>query len=216
MLATYRERAMTLALEARFADVEVCARSARRWPDEIDLLNALAVAVWRQGRPAEAEDIFQQAISINSDAAYIWTNLGLFLGEQKRHAEAAESFRTALRLQPAAFIARMNLGIALSDLGKFDEASESLEAALALQPESPEALENIGMNLARQRRWAEAVKYYERAVEIQPDNPEPRTMLACVLIGAGDYTRGWPLYEWRLSCPGNEGAAHQPHLLERR
>jgi len=205
-LDSKRNRALTLVHSEQFADTEACAREALRiQPDDIDLLNALGVSVWRQGRPAEAEDIFRRAIAIKPDAAYLWTNLGLFQAEQDRNAEAADSFRAAVRLEPDAFVARMNLGIALSDLGKFAEASEWLDAALALEPNSPEALQNVGMNLSRQMRWAEAVPYYERAKELQPDNPALRAALACVLLGSGDYARGWPEYESRLNCPTNRG-----------
>ncbi len=98
------------------------------------------------------------------------------------------------------FTALMNLGIALSDLGTFDEASVRLEAALQLLPDSPEALQNVGMNLSRQGRWGEAITYYEQAARLQPDNPEVHRSLAYVLLGAGDYARGWPEHEWRLSC----------------
>jgi Tfp pilus assembly protein PilF len=206
-IASYRERAMSLALLARYREAEAVAREALAiWPDEIDLLNALAVALWRQDRPDQAEATYRRSISIDPNIAYTWTNLGLFLGEQKRYVEAEESFRRALELQPETFIAQMNLGISLSDQCRFGEAAESLQAALALQPESAEALQNIGMNLSRQRRWAEAVEYYERAVQIQPDNPDPRATLGCVLLGAGDYARGWPAYEWRLSRAEHKGA----------
>jgi Flp pilus assembly protein TadD len=206
-IATDRDQRMRLALQGRFADAEACAREALRpLPEEIDRHNALAIAFWRQGRPAEAEEIFRRAISRSPSAAYLWTNLGLFQAEQDRKADATESFRTAIRLQPGDFSARMNLGIALSDQGKFDEAAHWLESALEVQPDSAEALQNVGMNLARQRRWAEAVDYYERAVQIQPDNPDPHMTFACVLIGAGDYARGWPAYEWRLKRRENKGA----------
>jgi Tfp pilus assembly protein PilF len=206
-ITSCRERSTSLALESRFAEAEVAAREGLQLcPEEVDMLNALAVAVWRQRRAAEAEEIFRRAISIKPDAAYIWTNLGLFHAEQKRHAEAAESFRTVLEHQPDAFLAQMNLGIALSEQGQFDEASHCLLAALTLEPKSPAALQNIGMNLSRQTRWAEAVEFYERAAQIEPNNPDPQTMLGCVLIGAGDFVRGWAAYEWRLSRPEHKGA----------
>jgi Flp pilus assembly protein TadD len=201
-----RNQALALAQEGSFAEAEICARQVlEAQPDDIDLLNALGVSLWRQGRAAEAEDVFRRAIAFGPKAAVVWTNLGLFLAEHARKAEAADAFRTALGLQPESFIARMNLGIALSDLGRFDEASESLEAALDLQPQSPEAFQHVGLNLSRQLRWAEAVEYYEAARRLQPNSPEIRSALGAVLIGAGDFARGWPEYEWRLNCHPNRG-----------
>jgi tetratricopeptide (TPR) repeat protein len=165
-----------------------------------DTMNGLGVAVWRQGRLAEAEEIYRRALGIKPEDFRIWTNLGLVLAEQNRKAEAAESFRAALRLKPDLFTARMNLGIALSDLGNFEEAMNWLLAALQLCPDSAEAMQNVGMNLSRQGRWGEAIAYYEQAARLQPDNPEVHRSLAYVLLGAGDYARGWPEHEWRLRC----------------
>ncbi len=171
-----------------------------RMHEDVDLLNETGVGVWREGRRSEAAEIFRHALAIKPDDSRIWTNLGLVLAEQDLKAEAIESYRTALRLEPNLFDPRMNLGIALSDLGNFEEAMNWLLAALELRPDSAEALQNVGMNLSRQARWGEAIAYYERAARLQPENPEVHRSLAYVLLGAGDYTRGWPEHEWRLSC----------------
>ncbi len=62
-LATqYRNQAIRLSLAGRFAESETLSREALRLrPDDVDIMNELGVAVWRQGRSAEAESIFLQA-----------------------------------------------------------------------------------------------------------------------------------------------------------
>jgi Flp pilus assembly protein TadD len=197
----YRNHAILLSQEGRFAESEACSREALRLrPDDVDVLNELGAAVWRQGRPAEAEAIYLQACQIKSDDFRILTNLGLALYDQGRIDEAGDSYRRALQARPETFDAQMNLGIVLSDQGKFDEAMDWLRAAQALRPDSAEILQNLGMNLGRQGRWDEAIDYYEQALRQRPDFPEVHRNLAYALLCCGDYERGWPEHEWRLKC----------------
>jgi Flp pilus assembly protein TadD len=197
----YRDQAILLSQAGRFAESEACSREAlRKRPDDIDVLNELGAAVWRQRRPVEAEEIYRRACQIRADDFRILTNLGLALYDQGRIDEAGDAYRHALRARPDSFDARMNLGIVLSDQGNFDEAMDCFRAAEKLRPDSADVLQNIGMNLGRQGRSHEAVAYFERAVRLRPDFPEGRRNLAYALLCCGDYQRGWPEYEWRLKC----------------
>ena len=100
-LATwYRDQAIVLSLEGRFAESEACSREALRIrPDDVDVLNELGVAVWRQGRPTEAEEIYLQACQIKPDDFRILTNLGLALYNQGRIDEAGDCYRRAIQIQ---------------------------------------------------------------------------------------------------------------------
>ncbi len=181
---------------------------ARRFalkPDDVDILNELGVALWRQGRLAEAEAVYDHACRIEPDDFRILTNLGLALHSQGRVDEAGESYRRALELEPDTFEAVMNSGIVLSDQGKFDEAMGLLVRALELRPDSADAMQNIGMNLGRQGRWREAVAYYDAALSLKPEFPEVHRNLAYALLCCGEYERGWPEHEWRLKCKPSEG-----------
>jgi Tfp pilus assembly protein PilF len=201
-----RTRTIVLSLEDRFAESEACAREALElWPDDIDMLNALGVAVWRQGRPEEAVEICERALRIKPDDFRVLTNLGLVHLEQQRTVEAADCFRAALRAEPNAFDPRMNLGIALSNLGEFDEAMVWLESALRMRPDSFDALQNVGMNLGRLGRHYEAMNYFERAIQQRPDFAEIHRNLSYMLLQRGDYERGWPEHEWRLTCKPHHG-----------
>ena len=124
-------------------------------PDDVDVLNELGVAVWRQGRAGRGRGDLPPGVSdLAPNDFRILTNLGLALYELGRIDEAGDYYRRALQIRPDTFEAVMNLGIVLSDQGRFDEAAVWLEAALQLRPDSADALHNIGMNLGRQGRWA--------------------------------------------------------------
>ena len=121
---TYRDQAILLSRQGRYAESEAYSREALRLrPDDVDILNELGAALWRQRRSAEAEAIYRQADQLQPNDFRILTNLGLALYEQGRVDEAGDCYRRALQIDPDAFDAQVNLGIVLSDQGKFDEAT---------------------------------------------------------------------------------------------
>jgi hypothetical protein len=61
------------------------------------------------------------------------------------------------------------------------------------------------MNLARQAKWSQAIPYYEHAARIEPGNADLHRSFSSVLLGAGDYARGWREYEWRLRTERHRG-----------
>jgi Flp pilus assembly protein TadD len=202
----FRDAAINLALQGRFAESEACSREALRLrPDDVDVMNELGVAVWKQGREAEAEEILRRADRIKPDDFRVLTNLGLALMSQHRHEEAGECFRAAIRVRPDAFHARMNLGNVIGNRGDFDGAMEWLLSALEICPDSVLAMQNIATNLGRMGRWTEAIAYYERALTIEPEHPEVHRSLGYFSLAIGDYVRGWPEHEWRLKCPNHKG-----------
>ena len=95
-------------------------------PVDIDVLNELGVAVWRQGRAAEAEAIYLRACRLKPDDFRILAQPGArprrnWAGPARRSTDCR-----ALQLQPDSFDAQMALGIRLSGQGQFDEAMEWL------------------------------------------------------------------------------------------
>jgi Flp pilus assembly protein TadD len=203
---SYRDRAIGLALEGKFAESEAWSREALRLrPDDVDALNELGVAVWRQGREGEAEEIYRRACRLGPDDFRMHTNLGLVLMAQGRTDEAADCFHEALRIEPGAFHARMKLGVVISNGGDFEGAMGPLMAALELCPDSAEAMQSLAMNLLRQGKWSEAIGYYERGLRHHPDDPELHRNLGYALLATGEFDRGWLEHEWRLRCTPHPG-----------
>jgi Flp pilus assembly protein TadD len=206
LASRYRTQAIGLLLQEDFAGSESYSREALRLrPDDVNILNELGLALWRQGRSAEAEAIYLRACEIEPNDFRILTNLGLALYSLGRLDEAGDSLLKALELEPDTFDAVMNLGLVRSDQGNFAEATQLLERALELRPGSADALQNIGMNLGRQGRWPESVGYLDAAVRLNSRSPEMHRNLAYALLCCGDFERGWPEHEWRLKCTPYEG-----------
>jgi len=201
-----RNHAIRLSLQGYFAESESYSREALRLrPDDVDILNELGVALWRQGRSDEAEEIYERACRIEPNDFRILTNLGLALYSLGRIDEAGASYRKALEIRLDTFDAVMNLGIVLTDQGGFDEALTWLYRAHELRPDSADALQNIGLNLACQGRLDEAIAYFDATLALEPESAEVHRNLAYALLSSGDYKRGWREHEWRLKCHGAEG-----------
>lgn len=116
-----------------------------------DLL-AQAAALHRQGRRAEAIDLFRQVLATRREAAEGWYELGYLLRAEGRYDEAFEAYGEALaRGVNRPEEVHLNRAALLSDfLRRDDEAEAELRAALARAPGYLPAALNLG-NLHEER-----------------------------------------------------------------
>jgi tetratricopeptide (TPR) repeat protein len=137
----------------------------------LDLPQALnrAVAAYRAGQLALAEDLCQQIVSVDRnffDALYVLAVVQAGLG---KNVVALANYDRALLLQPRHAEALSNRGNTLKALKRFDEALDSFDRALAAQPDYPAALSNRGAVLFEMARYEEALATYDRSLAIRPD-----------------------------------------------
>ncbi|NTU58115.1 MAG: tetratricopeptide repeat protein [Chlorobiaceae bacterium] len=137
------------------------------------------------------------AISINPYAYEAWSNKGLSLKELNRFEEAVASYDEAIALKPDYAVAFSNRGIALQMLDRLDDALASYDEAIALKPDYAVAYSNRGVALQGLRRLDESLADYDRAIALKPDYADAYWNKSLALLLAGNYSRGWELYEWR-------------------
>jgi tetratricopeptide (TPR) repeat protein len=126
----------------------------------------------RQGRLADAEQLYQEILSQqpnHSDARYL---LGVIALQTRRLALAVELFRQTIAQRPDFAEAHNNLGAALADLGRLEDALSNYDHAIALKPDHFGAHNNRGAALARLGRFAEALPSYDRAIALQPNSAD--------------------------------------------
>jgi Flp pilus assembly protein TadD len=168
--------------------------SARAW--------FLLGATWQvRGRPEAAVASYQEAIRLVPDFPEACNNLGVALHALRRSDEAIAVLRRAIAMSPDYAEAHNNLGNALRERGGFDEARVCYQRALELKPDYAEARHNLGNTLRSQGDLAGALACYDQALAIRPDLASVHLSRAMVWLEMGDFERGWPEYEWRLSCP---------------
>ena len=108
--------------------------------------------LWREGRSAEAEPIFQQAVGRAPRLAEAWSGLGWTRLAQGDRAGAREAFDTVLQLNPDHGAAQNGLGQLAA--GRCDLAAAEMHWRKAAR--APAAQMGLVRLYLAQRRWAEA------------------------------------------------------------
>lgn len=157
---------------------------SRNRPGESPSLREMTalVAVFDQGRSAEAERLARSLTEGFPRHGFGWKMLGAVFQQQGRAAEALVAKQRAVDLLPTDAEAHSNLGNAFQEQGRLAEAEASLRRALALAPDHAVALNNLGLTLMKQGRLADAEACLQRALAIQPGYASGHNNLGITLL----------------------------------
>ncbi len=97
----------------------------------------------RNGRYAEAEACFKEALQHQPNNAVYWYNLGNAQRELGKHHAALSSFLTSIQNDPSDADTFNNLGNVQRELGQLDAAITSYKKALSLNPDLHHALTHL-------------------------------------------------------------------------
>lgn len=186
-------------------------------PDMAEAHCCRGIALKVLGQPALAIAAYTRAIELKPDLAQAHYNLGMVLQAEGRHRESLAAYDRAIAVYPAYTKAHSNRGNLLLEIGRYDEALAGYDRALEFDPRFAVAWSNRGVVLQAMNRLQEALASYDRAVELDPDYAENRWNRAVCLLLGGDFSRGWPEYEWRWRNPklrlyGGKHPLHEPRL----
>ncbi len=150
-------------------------------PREIDSL----IAVYDQGRVAEAASL-AQAMTARFPRHWVgWKMLGVAFSQMERNAEALFPMQQTVALLPNDAEAHNNLGITLHDLGRLDEAEKSYRRAIGINPNYAEAHGNLAATLLDLGRPHDAEISYRRSLKIKPNNADAYVNLGNIVKGCG-------------------------------
>lgn len=107
------------------------------FPDDVDVLSALAFLYAQQDRRREALALFDRAAELHAGNAELQFDRGFLLQGLNDHQAAVEAFNRALSIHPDHDRALYGLGLSLIALRRLDEAVPPLERNTRLQPMSP-------------------------------------------------------------------------------
>ena len=124
-----------------------------------------------QGKPADAEGYFRQAIDAAPELPDAYLGLGMSELRQGKTAEAEVALGKAAELAPRLPGAHMFLGIAQYQRNQMDAAIASLQQEVAIQPENVEALTWLGIVELGAGHAQEAVGPLDRAAALSPRDP---------------------------------------------
>jgi tetratricopeptide (TPR) repeat protein len=198
------------------AAIDCFRRALEIRPELAPAHNGLGVALESQGKSAEAVGCFREAIRLQPDYVEAHSNLGASLGELGKTSagiaaisEGRAELERAVALDPDFAQAHGNLGKLLMGQNAdphtapeaIQTARQALERALQLNPELIEARGNLAKLLGEQGDLTGALFQYDEALRRDPSSAAVHNNRAMTLLLAGDFTRGWPEYEWRWRLP---------------
>jgi tetratricopeptide (TPR) repeat protein len=120
-----------------------------------------------QGKYAEAEREYREAIRLKPDWAEAHFGLGFALKQQEKYAEAEKEYREAIRLDPDHAEAHYRLGRVLKRFEKTDEEIKEYREAIRLKPDYAEALVVLANRLDDIGERKEARIFWERASKVE-------------------------------------------------
>jgi protein O-mannosyl-transferase len=147
--------------------------------------NAIGITRQRQGRDADAERAFADAVANDPRLAEAQNNLGNALAAAGRPGEALPHFRAAVDRNPSMIEAWVGVGSASLALKRPQETADAFTRALAIDASLAEAHLGLGGAYALQGENDRAIQEYQRALQLKPTLTSAYVNLAIVLAKTG-------------------------------
>jgi tetratricopeptide (TPR) repeat protein len=113
--------------------------SVAEFPNDPDILSALAYVEQKHGLTAQASELFRRALAVNPDLIDAAADLGVIEAESGHLREAVELWQGAFQRAPGRSSLGMNLVVAFCDARQFDEARTTTLRVLEFNPDMPAA-----------------------------------------------------------------------------
>lgn len=166
-------------------------------PEHLSGLQLLGLCKHRMGEHAEAVEIIQTAIELDSANADNYNNLGLAYAGLGEHQRAIESIQKAIKYKPQQFLFKNNLALQYHAVEDYENAVKYLHEAITIE-EKPQLWLNLGSIYGEMRDIAEAEKCYRKAIALDPKYPAAHVDMAFVHHLKGEWQQGFAEYEWRF------------------
>jgi tetratricopeptide (TPR) repeat protein len=128
-----------------------------------------AVAAWREGRTAAAEEGLRSALREDPNHAATYADLGNLYLLQKSLPAAIQALETASYREPKNPEPRTRLAQAYVDSRRYEEARRAIDQAIVLDPKSAYALTVRGELLLRQDRLKDSLADFRAAIQLDPE-----------------------------------------------
>jgi tetratricopeptide (TPR) repeat protein len=158
--------------------------STRVLPSGAATLVSQAQRAFNERRMAEAEQLYQQAVKLDTRNAYMLANLASTQIEQGRYTEAEANLKSALESAPDDAFALQLYGISQFRQGHFDGALNHLSRAAQLDPSNAETQNYLGVAFGQKGQRAPAETALRKAVQLSPGYASAHHNLAVVYATA--------------------------------
>lgn len=168
----------------------------------------------QSGRYAEAEALYQAALTDPAKIANACCFLGILYFDTGRHVDSLKAYDQAVQIQPSFPVALSNRANTLMALGRYDEAVVSCENALALKPDYPTAWTNLGAVQTKMGRFDDAAESFRKSLELAPDdNESAHRNLGAALVSQGEFTEADKHTSQALAINPKNAEAHRNRAI---
>ncbi len=122
-----------------------------------------------EGRSAEAENEYKQAIELNPDMPDVHNNLGKLLIAKEQYDEAEKVLLTEIGIKPNP-VAYYNLATVYELKGNISEAKKYINKALEMNLNYADALVDLGILYAREKNFDKALDLCRQTLVADPEN----------------------------------------------
>ncbi|HTZ47509.1 MAG TPA: FG-GAP-like repeat-containing protein [Verrucomicrobiae bacterium] len=140
----------------------------QKFASEALRLNTLGVAHMNQGKSAEAQKNFEQALAADPNFAQARMNLGISLLAQQKLEQARAALEEAANKLPEDPFAWYNLGLAYKDGGQPEKAIGAFQHVEKIAPDEPDAFYFEGFLYSQLQKYDEAIAAFKKALAIAP------------------------------------------------
>jgi tetratricopeptide (TPR) repeat protein len=172
--------------------------AVRAMPNDATAHFTIGNALLALDRADEALASLSRAVKLAPQHSDARNSRGVALQRLERHGEAMASYDRALALAPGHVFAHFNRANLLQFQARHDEALAGYDRVLALAPQHAGARNNRGWSLLNLRRLEEAQADFRAALRLNPAEHGARLNEGFLHLLRGDFTRGLPLYEYRM------------------
>ena len=165
--------------------LDICQGALKATPGEGNLRCLMAVALLRQHKAREAENILRELLEEIPDFARAHEELGNALLMQARPGEAVASLQESVRRNPKVARAWLSLGRILADLGRTTASEQALQQAFALQPGKKQL--TLATEHQRAGRYLQAESSCREVLKIAPTDVDALRLLGSIAMQRGQY-----------------------------
>jgi tetratricopeptide (TPR) repeat protein len=149
-------------------------------------LNTLGVAYLNQGKAAEGQKYFEQALSADPEFTVAKLNLGIALLAQQKMEQALAALEEATAKLPINPYAWYNLGLVYKDAGEPAKAIAAFQHVEKIAPEEPDAFYFEGYLNSQLQQYDQAIPAFRKALELAPYHASAQFGLARAYQRKGD------------------------------
>ncbi len=154
-------------------------------PDNVWLLNGMAMVHKSRNELGKAEEILLHALRLDPKDSGTYNNLGTVYFQKGDLEGARVNLQKALEMDPENGSAHTNLGAIHYQRNQWEEAMREFEKGMALSPGSIEPYLNAALICERKKDWDRAESCLKKGLEYVPDSHAAFFLLARVYFHQG-------------------------------